>query len=122
MNIKFCFPAVLALLIAGCGEPAKEIPAAVKPTLISMTPTAIAVGDKFNLQPNGKSALGLSVKDASSKAVIVFGTQPLETAHGPGVLSAYVPDELYAKPGTTPVFIRDSAGDSNKIDFVVKPK
>jgi hypothetical protein len=63
----------------------------------------------------------VKVKDATSAAVIVFGSKPLDTAHGPDFLSAIVPSELYGTAGSFPVFIRDAGGESNRIDFVVKP-
>jgi hypothetical protein len=130
MKFRLCFVTALTLFAAGCGETAKEQPAvaippaasAQKPTVLEMAPSVITVGQKFNTQPDGTSALGMKVKDATGAAVIVFGTRPLVTAHGPGVLSALVPADLYSTPGTTPVFIRDAGGESNRVDFVVKPK
>ena len=119
MNIRLSFTAVLLLFAAGCSERVKEQPAipAKPPTLVSISPASTVAGQAFNVQPDGRSALGANFKEA----VIVFGSKPLDTAHGANFLSAIVPPELYATAGNVPVFIRDAGGDSNKIDFVVKP-
>jgi len=123
MNIRLSFTAVLLLFAAGCSERVKEQPAipAKPPTLVSISPASTVAGQAFNVQPDGRSALGANFKDVTGAAVIVFGSKPLDTAHGANFLSAIVPPELYATAGNVPVFIRDAGGDSNKIDFVVKP-
>jgi hypothetical protein len=125
MNIRVSFVAVLILFAAGCSEPAKQQPAAApaqRPTLVALSPSSTIAGQKFNTQSDGRSAIGVKVKDATSAAVIVFGSKPLDTAHGPDFLSAIVPPELYGTAGSFPVFIRDAGGESNRIDFVVKPQ
>jgi len=130
MNIKLAFLAIPLLFVAGCGEAAKEKPAATAPppaavkppTLISLSPPGTVAGQKFNVQPDGSSALGMGVKDTTKDAVVVFGTTVLQAVHGPDAMSTTVPAELFSKPATIPVFIRDSTGESNRIDFVVKPK
>src|SRR3954471_7970503 len=123
MKIRFSFTAVLLLFAAGCSEPVKQQPVipAKPPTLVSISPASTVAGQAFNVQADGRSALGVNFKDATDKAVIVFGSKPLDTAHGTNFLSAIVPPELYATAGNVPVFIRDAGGDSNKVDFVVKP-
>jgi hypothetical protein len=125
MNMRLSIPAVLMLFVAGCSEPIKEHTAAIPakpPILVSISPASTVAGQAFNVQGDGRSALGVKFKDATSAAVIVFGTKPLDTAHGADFLSAIVPSELYGTAGNVPVFIRDAGGESNKIDFVVKPK
>ena len=131
MKIRASFLAVVALFAVGCSEPAKEQPAAAAPAaasssphpiLVALSPASTVAGQSFNVQPDGRSALGVQGKDSSGTAVIVFGSRPLDTAHGPNfALSAIVPADLYATAGNVPVFIRDANGESNRIDFVVKP-
>jgi hypothetical protein len=124
MNMRLPALAVLMLFGAGCSEPIKEHTAAIPakpPILVSISPASTVAGQAFNMQGDGRSAIGVNFKDATSAAVIVFGTKPLDTAHGANFLSAIVPPELYANPGNVPVFIRDAGGESNKVDFVVKP-
>jgi hypothetical protein len=124
MNIRGLFVVALILFAAGCSEPAKQQPAAApaqRPTLVNISPSSTIAGQKFNTQSDGRSAIGVKVKDATGAAVIVFGSNPLDTAHSADFLSAIVPPELYGTAGTVPVFIRDAGGESNRIDFVVKP-
>src|SRR4051794_23001839 len=98
MNLRFCFVAALVLFAAGCSEPAKqtnEQPAAAAipskpPTLVSISPASTVAGKGFNVQADGRSAIGATFKHATSAAVIVFGTQALATAHGADFLSAIV--------------------------------
>ena len=122
--MRFSFLAVLVLMAAGCSEPVKEHQAAIPakvPVLVSISPASTVAGQAFNPQSDGRSAIGVTFKDTTSAAVIVFGSKPLDTAHGANFLSAIVPPELYATAGNVPVFIRDAGGESNKVDFVVKP-
>jgi hypothetical protein len=124
MNRRRFFLAGLLLGITGCSEPIKEQPAAIPakpPTLVSISPSSTVAGQAFNAQSDGRSAIGVKFKDTTGAAVIMFGSKALDTAHGADFLSAIVPAELYATAGNVPVFIRDAGGESNKIDFVVKP-
>ena len=124
MNMRFSFLAALMLFTAGCSGPVKQQPDAIPakpPTLVSIFPSSTVAGQAFNTQPGGLSAIGVKFKDASSAAVIVFGSKPLATAHGADFLSAIVPAELYQTAGNVPVYIQDTPGNSNKLDFVVKP-
>jgi hypothetical protein len=72
MNIRVSFVAVLILFAAGCSEPAKQQPssaAAQRPTLVALSPSSTIAGQKFNTQSDGRSAIGVKVKDATSAAV-----------------------------------------------------
>jgi hypothetical protein len=124
MHKRFSLLAVLLLFAAGCSEPAKqqaEVIPGKAPTLVSIFPSSTVAGQAFNAQPGGGSAIGVKFKDATRAAVIVFGSKTLATSHGADFLSAIVPPDLYGTAGDVPVFIRDVSGESNKIDFVVKP-
>jgi hypothetical protein len=125
------FTALLLLLAAvgcnkdpvGAGVETKNEPAG-PPVVISLSPATTAVGTGFNVQPDGSAALGVVCKDADDKSVIVFATRPLATlkAKSPTCfLTATVPKELFSTPGSYPVYIRNTAGESNHVDFVVKP-
>ena len=130
MNLRLTVLAVVILFVVGCSEPAKEQPKAAvsappaeqKPVLVGIFPVETVVKQKFNAQPDGSSALGAAVKNTSKAAVIVFGTRTLETVYGPDFISATVPPELFSTAGTVPVFIRDGSAESNRLNFVVKPK
>jgi hypothetical protein len=124
MNMRLSFLPVLMLFAAGCSEPVKQQPDTIlgkRPTLVSIFPSSTVAGQNFNTQPDGRSAIGVKFKDTTSAAVIVFGSKPLATTHGADFLSATVPPELYETAGNVPVYIQDTRGDSNKVDFVVKP-
>jgi hypothetical protein len=124
MNKRVSFLVALVWFAVGCSEPVKQPTAAIPakpPILVSISPASTVAGQAFNVQADGRSAIGVNFKDATGAAVIVFGSKPLDTAHGADFLSAIVPPELYANPGNVPVFIRDAGGESNKVDFVVKP-
>src|SRR5712664_4037277 len=103
MNIRVSFVAALILFAAGSSEPAKQQPAAApaqRPTLVDLSPSSTVIGQKFTTQSDGRSAIGVKVKNATSAAVIVFGSKPLDTAHGADFLSAIVPPELYGTAGS----------------------
>ena len=94
------------------------------PVVVSLSPDTTPAGTGFNVQPDGSAALGVVCKDADDKTIIVFASRPLPTlkAQGPTCfITATVPKELFSTPGSYPVFLRNSAGESNRLDFVVKP-
>ena len=125
------FTALLLLLAAvgcnkdpvGAGVETKNEPSG-PPVVVSLSPAVTPVGVAFNVQPDGSAALGVVCKNADDKTTIVFASKPLVTlkAKGPTCfVTATVPKELFNTPGSYPVFIRNSAGESNHVDFVVKP-
>jgi hypothetical protein len=131
-----CVAFLLLLAVVGCnkdpvgaGAEAKNdaaavIPAAVIPEVISLSPPTTPAGVGFNVQPDGSAALGIVCKTADDKSVIVFASKPLATlkAKGEGCfITATVPKELFSTPGTYPVYVRNSAGESNRLNFVVRP-
>ena len=125
------FTALLLLLAAvgcnkdpvGAGVETKN-EAAGPPVVVALSPVTTPASTGFNVQGDGSTALGVVCKDADDKSVIVFASRPLATmkAKSPTCfLTATVPKELFSTPGSYPVFIRNSAGESNHVDFVVKP-
>ncbi len=93
------------------------------PVLLNLYPSTTKAGKGFNVQPDGQAALAISCKDVNPGAAIVFASKQLPTTadlQSGCTLSALVPKELYSAPGAYPVFIRDSVGESNHKDFVVK--
>jgi hypothetical protein len=125
------FSALMLLLAAvGCNKDPVGAGAETKneapgpPVVISLGPATTPAGTGFNVQPDGSAALGVVCKDADDKSVIVFASRPLVTlkAKSPTCfITATVPKELFSTPGSYPVYIRNSAGESNRLDFVVKP-
>jgi hypothetical protein len=94
------------------------------PKLLGMFPNGTTTGKGFLLQPDGTSALGVVCANAGSDPVVVFDSKPLPTSMSFDrncMLSATVPPGLYTKPGSYPVFIRNSYGESNQASFVVAP-
>jgi hypothetical protein len=68
--------------------------------LVEIGPSKIKAGEGFNVQPNGHSALWCKTENATKTTVIIWGDRILVTAFGsPKKLTAFVPQELYAKPG-----------------------
>jgi hypothetical protein len=127
-------PALLLLLaVVGCNKyPAGAGAETTKndsafsgfPVLVSLHPAVTPAGVAFNVQPDGSAALGVACKGADDKTIIVFASRPLITMKAKGdvcFLTATVPKELFRTPGSYPVYIHNSAGESNRVDFVVKP-
>ena len=93
-----------------------------RPVLHSLHPDSTEVGQPFNVQPNGDSAIAAQCANASTGTTIVFGTRALPTVYGgTNLLTAVVPPSLYSTPGKMSVFLRDERGDSNRLEFVVRP-
>jgi hypothetical protein len=115
----------LLVFVVGCskdplGEPAGSVRL---PVLLNLYPGTTKAGKGFNVQPDGQAALAVTCKDVSSGAAIVFASKQLPTAadvKDSCTLSAIIPKELYSAPGAYPVYIRDSRGESNHKNFIVK--
>jgi hypothetical protein len=108
---------------AGAGVETKNGPSG-PPVAVSLSPATTPAGMPFNVQPDGNAALGVVCKDADDRTIIVFASRPLVTLkakEGVCFVTALVPKDLYSTPGTYPVFIRNSSGESNRLDFMVKP-
>jgi hypothetical protein len=129
--------ALLALVTACGGQPAAAPTAAPAaqaataaspatgqgPVLRTLYPDAIVVGEAFNAQPDGRSALAVRAENAGAASAIVFNGTTLPTEHNPGnILTAFVPTELVSKPGEIQVWVTDGGAESNKMTFTVKPR
>lgn len=112
--------------LAGCSK----TPTAAQsngPVLVKLFPSSIVVGEKFNVQPDGTSTLALACKNVTFGAVVVFGNRTLPAAlnnqNAPDCLmSATILPDILSQPGAYPVYIRDSKGESNRVDFVIRPR
>jgi glycosyltransferase involved in cell wall biosynthesis len=79
------------------------------PQIVQLHPAGTQPGVAFNVQPNGESALCLRCRNVPSDAVVMFDGQPLETTvAAPDFVSALVPRDFFAAPGTYPVYLRSS--------------
>lgn len=127
--LRFWHFTALVLLLAAVGCNKDPVGAAVEnksvdpPVVIAIHPATTPAGVGFNVQPNGDAALGVDCKNADAQTTIVFASKPLATLKGKDgcFLTTIVPKEMYSTPGSYPVYIRNSAGESNRLDFVVKP-
>jgi asparagine synthase (glutamine-hydrolysing) len=73
---------------------------------LRLHPSSTQPGEPFNLQPCGWSALAIESEEAAEDSVVVFGDTPLWTQYGGGSLvTAFVPPELYARPGCKQVYL-----------------
>jgi len=96
--------------------------APVTPRLLRISPSGARVGQGFNVQPNGESAISVETENATRGTVIVFGNRPLVTAYGsPSWLTALVPTDLLTTPGQHDVYLQSGETESNRLPFVVEP-
>src|SRR5438132_13673349 len=125
--LRLCYFTALLLLLAAVGcnkdpveavETKNEGPPSGPPIAVNLAPATTPAGIPFNVQPDGSAALGIVCKDTDDKTIIVFASRPLPTlkAKGPTCfITATVPKDLFSTPGTYPVFLRNSAGESNRL-------
>jgi hypothetical protein len=112
----------VALRVTSAGL--EEIGVRAAPALIlkSLMPASVSAGERFNVQPDGQSALAVAAEGAGSGVVVVFNSKELPTVYGnPRLVTATIPAELFAQPGVYRVFLRYQGAESNSLDFVVKP-
>jgi hypothetical protein len=86
-------------------------PTGPAPVIDSLWPSGTIAGQDFNVQPEGRSAVGIRGSNFMPGFKVLFGQTELETVFG-GVTggSAWVPPALYAKPGTIEVRVRNPDG------------
>lgn len=88
--------------------------------LRELFPSRVKCGEKFNVQPNGRSALAVKAENATPGTLIVMSDRPLATTYGdPTFVTAFVPEDLLTRPGTHAVYLTDGVRESNRLDFVV---
>jgi hypothetical protein len=82
-------------------------------------PDSTAAGVKFQIQPNGQSAISLAGANFQPGAIVIFNGRNLPTTYGnSGLVSTLVPDDLIARAATIRVRVLNANGDaSNEIEF-----
>jgi len=102
--------------------PFRVSPATGSPPRISgLRPAACVVGQGFNVQPNGESAIAVDGENFLPGATIYFDRSPLVSAFGnTGTLTATVPESLLRKPRVAKVHVKNPDGKvSNSMSFSV---
>jgi polysaccharide pyruvyl transferase CsaB len=95
--------------------------AAAQLALRKLHPSVCAAGVPFNPQPGGWSALVVECDNAAPGTSIVWDGTILTTTYGSRVLlTALVPADLYAVPGTREVYLLNDFGESNRLHFEVQ--
>ena len=89
--------------------------------LVALHPDWAVAGQVFNVQPNGTSALAVTCEGATNATRIVFAGERLATVYGaPTLLTAEIPNRLYARPGNFAVYLQDDHERSNVLKFDVR--
>ena len=121
MKIKYTGIILLPLMFLACSqEKAEDI------VLQEFGPSEIVAGEKFNVQPDGSSAMWIHAKNATPSTVVVIGDHEMPAAVYEDNLnvSTGVPPDLISKPGTYSIYLLDkkTSKKSNELQFLVKGK
>ncbi|HSB17876.1 MAG TPA: IPT/TIG domain-containing protein, partial [Bryobacteraceae bacterium] len=87
-------------------------------------PLQTRAGQRFNVQPDGTSAIWLQTENVPRSSVVILGDRRLPSmVAGATAVSCTVPRELYAKPGKYPIYVEDALTGrrSNALQFTVAP-
>jgi hypothetical protein len=107
---------------AACGNTSR-IPASTSaaPAITALYPPQARAGQKFQVQPDGQAAIAIGGKNFQKGAKILFNSRPLDTAFGnEGAVTATVPDDLIAQPGTIQVRVENPDGKASApVNFIV---
>lgn len=78
--------------------------------IIDFGPGEIIKGERFNIQPNGRSAIWARTKNATGSTILVLNEYALETVvhQDENLLTAVVPDELFQEQGEIPLYLQDT--------------
>lgn len=91
--------------------------------ILEIGPSKVKAGVGFNLQPNGKSAMWVKTENATKDTVIYWANSKLQTSYStPNLLTAFVPNELFSKPGMFKIYLLDQKNKqkSDSITMVVQ--
>ena len=118
---------VIALLLASsaCVTKSEREVKLAAPQIDRALPDKVLMGEPFQVQPDGKSAISVVGKNLHRGSRVRINGQPLATAWGAEgtAVSAIVPPELFAEPGMFPLSVESPSGDlSNTIPFIVLPR
>jgi hypothetical protein len=106
--------------VAARGLAIESVPG--RPVLRRLRPSSTPAGRPFNVQPDGESALAIECEDARPDTVIVFDGTSLSTTYGnEGWLTAFMPGNLYSRPGRYEVYLKTGLVESDRLEFVVQP-
>jgi glycosyltransferase involved in cell wall biosynthesis len=87
-----------------------------------MWPASTLAGTDFNVQPDGSSALAVTCRNAGPwVAIHVDGHELATTYGGHDHLTALMPPEFYASPGSHRIQLLDGGRQSNVLSFEVHP-
>lgn len=134
--------AIVALALAGCGHQSggtatsNSVPPSAAAggersvttplKITSWGPDSTEAGTAFNKQPNGSAALWIRVNQslAGDEAAVEFNGTLLQGTVSGNLVTAGIPDELYARAGTyeVRVIVRRAGrpNQSNTVTFTVK--
>jgi hypothetical protein len=85
------------------------------PQVRRLRPDSCVVGQGFNVQPGGESALAVDGANFLPGAVIYFDAMPLATTFGdPGNLTAIIPPSLLTVPRAAKVHVRNPDGKASE--------
>ena len=91
--------------------------------ILEIGPSKVKAGIGFNLQPNGKSAIWVKTENATKDTAIFWADSKLQTTYStPNLLTAFVPDKLFSKPGKFKIYLVDQKNKqkSNSITLIVQ--
>jgi hypothetical protein len=100
-------------------------PAPLDVAIVAFGPTPVIHNQPFNVQPNGKSAIWVKInKPGEANFVLVLGDQRLATNVSGNLLTAVVPSNLFANPGSPPLLVeavqKAQRHSSNSVGFPVQ--
>ena len=107
---------LMAFIFVGC----KKAP---PPILKEIGPAKTKAGVAFNVQSDGGAAMWFVTENATETTAIYWGDTKLRTDfHNPKLLTAPVPQELYARPAKLQIYLLDTktGSKSNSMTFTVE--
>jgi hypothetical protein len=92
------------------------------PFIEALFPSGTRVGQAFNVQPDGQSAMAIACVNCTPTTVVMLDDLPLPTTFGnPTMMTALVPSIAFAQPGHHTIALKNGSGVSNRLEWVVQP-
>jgi len=89
---------------------------------LKLYPDHAIAGSRFNVQPDGSSAIGIVGRCLPMSGVVYWNGQELDTIWTPAEMSASVPNVLLETPGPVTIRVHDTRGYGGEASFIVLPQ
>jgi peptidoglycan/LPS O-acetylase OafA/YrhL len=100
-----CCGVIVAALYYYSSQPVERLG-----SIVALGPSELIAGERFNVQPDGLSAMWIRLPSSvSAESSVVFRGHKLKSVIAGPIVTASVPDELFRDPGEADIYVVDQS-------------